>query len=85
MNQYPPVECKDVERRDYLPSQAVLHNGEVWMLAKALLRVAQRDDETLDNRGLAKMLKRAGWTRSSIADGSGGGIGAWKRKWEVKA
>jgi hypothetical protein len=84
-NTYPPVECKDVERRDYLPSQAIIHDGNVWLLAKALLRTARRDDETLDIRGLAKMLKRAGWIRSSIADGNGGGIGAWKRKWNGRA
>lgn len=79
--QYSPVEVVDTERREWLPSQAILHDGNIWLSARALLRVAQRDDETLDSRSLAKMLKRAGWMRSSIADGNGGGIGAWKRKW----
>lgn len=82
---YAPAEPDDIKaRRDYISTQAVLANGDVWIWAASLLRTAQREDPSLTVRDLNRMLKRAGWERGSLADGNGGSISAWHRKWEKK-
>ena len=70
-------------RRDYLQSQAILGTGgdEVWLKPSNLLRIAQRDDDQIKSVTLTRMLKRAGWSKGSLADGDGGVISAWHRPW----
>ena len=70
-------------RRDYLQSQAILgtDGDEVWLKPSNLLRIAQRDDDQIKSVTLTRMLKRAGWSKVSLADGDGGVISAWHRPW----
>jgi hypothetical protein len=77
-----PRELDEItHRRDYLQSQAIIVNGEVWLKPSNLLRIAQREDDTIKSITLTRMLKRAGWSKGSLADGDGGVISAWHKPW----
>ena len=77
-----PRELDEItHRRDYLQSQAIIVNGEVWLKPSNLLRIAQREDDTIKSITLTRMLKRAGWAKGSLSDGDAGVISAWHKPW----
>ena len=77
-----PRELDEItHRRDYLQSQAIIVNGDVWLKPSNLLRIAQREDDTIKSITLTRMLKRAGWVKGSLSDGSGSVISAWHKPW----
>ena len=77
-----PREPEEItHRRDYLQSQPILVDGEVWLKPQNLLRIAQREDDTIKSITLTRMMKRAGWNKGWLADGHGNSLSAWHRPW----
>ena len=77
---YAPKEPEEInQRRDWLQSQAIIVSGEIWLRAGNLLRIAQRDDDSIRTTTLTRMMRRAGWERGVLNDGTGGSISAWHK------
>jgi len=80
-----PREPEEItHRRDYLQSQPILVDGEVWLKPQNLLRIAQREDDTIKSITLTRMMKRAGWNKGWLADGHGNSLSAWHKPWVTR-
>ena len=77
-----PREPEEItHRRDFLQSQPILVGGEVWLRSQILLRIAQREDDTIKLVTLTRMMKRAGWSKGALGDGYGNALPAWHKPW----
>lgn len=80
-----PREPEEItHRRDYLQSQPILVGGEVWLRPQILLRIAQRDDDSIKLVPLTRMMRRAGWSKGSLGDGHGKSLAAWHKPWVTR-
>lgn len=77
-----PREPEEItHRRDYLQSQPILVDGDVWLKPQNLLRIAQREDDSIKSITLTRMMKRAGWSKGALGDGYGNALSAWHKPW----
>ena len=53
----------------------------MWLRSQILLRIAQREDDTIKLVTLTRMMKRAGWSKGALGDGYGNALPAWHKPW----